>query len=166
MMYVLILCSIVSIAAIGERFIYYFKRSRVPRNEFMESIREQFEAKDTKKALVICDVARTPFAAVVACGLNSLQFDEKEISDALDREMIINVNDLERNTAIIGTIASTAVYIGLLGTVWGIMGTFRDISQMGSGGISVVIRGVSEALVCTAAGLLSPFQPWPPIIIA
>ncbi|MCL2335773.1 MAG: MotA/TolQ/ExbB proton channel family protein, partial [Endomicrobia bacterium] len=51
------------------------------------------------------------------------------------------------------TIGSIAVYIGLFGTVLGIIRAFHDISAMGSGGISIVIRGVSEALIATAAGL-------------
>jgi biopolymer transport protein ExbB/TolQ len=55
---------------------------------------------------------------------------------------------------VVGTIGSTAVYIGLLGTVWGIIRTFNDIAKHGSGGLNVVIAGISEALICTAAGLV------------
>src|SRR3989338_4296802 len=151
--YLLILCSIVSVAVILERLFYYSMRSRISRVNFMKVIREQLEKGDMKKALMICHSAKTPFAAVVTVGLNSSHLDEKEISDALEREITIQANDLEERTAIVGTIGSTAVYIGLLGTVWGIIATFRDISQMGSGGINVVIHGISEALVCTASGL-------------
>jgi len=60
---------------------------------------------------------------------------------------------LEKYTTIVGTIGSVSVYIGLFGTVIGIIRAFHDISLAGSGGISVVIAGVSEALVATAAGL-------------
>ena len=152
-MYLLMMCSILSIAVILDIIYYYYVWSRVPRAEFMKSIRRQLEKGDSKNALMICKEAQTPFSSVIAVALNSSHLGEKEFSAALEREIIIKAKDLERRTAIVGTIGSTAVYIGLLGTVLGIMETFRDISQMGSGGINVVIRGISAALVCTAAGL-------------
>jgi biopolymer transport protein ExbB/TolQ len=71
----------------------------------------------------------------------------------MEREITIETTKLERFISIVGTIGSTAVYIGLFGTVLGIIRAFHDISQSSSGGISVVINGISEALVCTAAGL-------------
>ena len=153
-MYLLMICSVVSVAIIAERFFYFFSRSRVPRTEFMQSIRELFGKNDIKKAAAVCKDDAMPYAAVVGVGLNSISLDEKEITDAMERKIIIEIIDLERRTAVVGTIGSTAVYIGLLGTVWGIIKTFRDISQAGSGGINVVIHGTSEALVCTAAGLV------------
>ena len=119
----------------------------------MQSIRLQVSHGDIKKALVTCRNTLTPFSAVVAAGLNAVHLDEKEISEALDREIIIETSDLERRTAIVGTIGSTAVYVGLLGTVWGIIKAFKDIAQVGSSGVHVVIGGISQALVCTAVGL-------------
>jgi biopolymer transport protein ExbB/TolQ len=53
----------------------------------------------------------------------------------------------------VATIGNTAVYIGLFGTVLGIIRAFSDIAAAGAGGMSVVIGGVAEALVCTATGL-------------
>lgn len=153
-MYFLMLCSIVSIAVILERFFYYHRRSLISRAAFMQTIREQLSKGEIKKALMICKETATPFSSVVAVALNSPDLDEKEISDALERQIIIEANDLERRTAIVGTIGSTAVYIGLLGTVWGIIKSFGNIAKTGSGGINVTIGGISEALVCTAAGLL------------
>ena len=60
---------------------------------------------------------------------------------------------LERHLGFLATVGSTAVYVGLLGTVWGIMNSFRDIALTQSANISVVAPGVSEALIATAAGL-------------
>jgi len=152
-MYVLILCSIFSVAVILERLFYYHRRSRVQRVVFMQSIREQIEKPDFKKALMVCKDVLTPFSTVTEAGLNSLHLDEKEITEAMERKIVVEIHDLEHRTAIVGTIGSTAVYIGLLGTVLGIIRTFQDIYQAGSSGINVVIHGISEALVCTAAGL-------------
>ncbi len=72
----------------------------------------------------------------------------------MDREITIETIRLERYTSIVGTIGNTAVYIGLFGTVLGIIRAFHDIAAAGAGGMSIVIGGVAEALVCTAMGLL------------
>lgn len=59
----------------------------------------------------------------------------------------------ERHLHVLATIGNTAPFVGLLGTVWGIMGAFEEIGRQGSANIAVVAPGVAEALVNTAAGL-------------
>ena len=153
-MEILILCSIISTAIMAERLFYFWKKSRMKRAVFMELMRRALQKGEIKEALTVCGNTRTPFAAVIYAGLNLQSKEEKEIANAMEREMIVEIHQLERYTDIIGTIGSTAVYIGLLGTVWGIIRAFEDISRIGSGGVNVVMRGISEALVCTAAGLI------------
>ncbi len=153
-MYLLILCSIVSVGIMFERFLYYRKRSRISRSAFMDSLKRELIKGDQRKALAICQETSAPFAAVAAAGFNASHLDEKDLDEACEREIIIQSSLLERFTSIVGTIGSITVYIGLLGTVWGIIKTFQDIAKAGSGGINVVIGGISEALVCTAAGLM------------
>jgi len=153
-MLVLIFCSILSLGIILERLFHYFSRSRVSRAKFMVSMRELIKKGDIAQALEICKKTKTPFARVIAAGLDARDQDDREISEAQEREIVIEANNLERRIVIVGTIGSTAVYIGLLGTVWGIIRTFNDIAKHGSGGLNVVIAGISEALICTAAGLV------------
>jgi biopolymer transport protein ExbB/TolQ len=153
-MYFLIACSVLSIAIIVERLLYYRGRAKVSRIELMRAVRQNLMSGDVDGAIGICKDSPSPYSAVVVAGLTASKLDAKQIADAMEREIIVETNSLEERTAIVGTIGSTAVYVGLLGTVWGIIKTFRDISSVGSGGINVVIGGISEALVCTAAGLL------------
>ncbi len=87
-------------------------------------------------------------------GLKNYKHEEKVYSSAMEREIMVETVILERYTSVVGTIGNIAVYIGLFGTVIGIVSSFHNISKIGSGGISVVIGGVSEALICTASGLL------------
>ena len=63
------------------------------------------------------------------------------------------VDDLETHLSFLATVGSTSPYIGLFGTVWGIMNSFVGIGRMGSANLAVVAPGISEALVATAAGL-------------
>ncbi len=152
-MYILIFFSVLSLAVILERFIYFRRRSRVRRPDFMSRIRKELEKGNINRTLEICDYVDTPFSSVVSAGLRLHGHTEIVIANTMEREIAIETTKLERYTSIVGTIGSTAVYIGLFGTVLGIIRAFRDISSAGSGGISVVINGISEALVCTAAGL-------------
>lgn len=152
-LYILLCCSIVSLAIIIERYLYYRHRSRIKRQDFMIKILHALQQDDIKAALAICKKYDTPFANVVHAGLSFYNHGEKEISNNMEREIVVETTTLEKFTAIVGTIGSVAVYIGLFGTVLGIIRAFHDISASGTGGISVVINGISEALICTAAGL-------------
>jgi biopolymer transport protein ExbB/TolQ len=151
--YILLFCSVLSITIIIERLIYYRRRSRVKRPDFMSKIANALSKGEMDKAVAICNKTDTPFASVVASGINMHGHSEVIVSNTMEREVTIETTKLERFTSIVGTIGSTAVYIGLFGTVLGIVRAFHDISLSSSGGISVVINGISEALACTAMGL-------------
>jgi len=152
--YLLILCSIISIAVIIERIVYYKRCSRMSRSVILEQIRKEFIGHHFLNAIGICKNINTPVARVALAGLNMHGHDEKLIFNAMEREITIETIKLERFIGIVGSIGGTAVYIGLLGTVIGIMRAFSDIGRAGSGGMNVVTVGIAEALVCTAAGLL------------
>jgi len=152
-MYILLFCSFLSIAILLERILYYRKRSKTNRAEFMAKVARAVNSGGVEKAMELCRNTPAPFSDVVYSGLELSGRQEKEISNAMEREITIEVSKLERYTGIVGTIGNVAVYIGLFGTVLGIIRAFHDISAAGAGGMSIVIGGVAEALVCTATGL-------------
>jgi biopolymer transport protein ExbB len=152
-MYILLFCSFLSIAILLERIIYYRKRSKTKRAEFMTRIKRALKTGDVKRAMEICKDTNAPFSNIVSSGLELHGRSEKEISNAMEREITVETTKLERYVSIVGTIGNTAVYIGLFGTVLGIIRAFHDIAAAGAGGMSIVIGGVAEALVCTATGL-------------
>ena len=151
--YLLLLCSVVSLAVIIERVLYFQRRSRVSRPVLMEQIRREYENDRVRAAVDLCQDADTPYSKVALAGLNLNGHDEKVVSNAMEREITVETIKLERFTSIVATIGGTAVYVGLFGTVLGIMRAFADIGKAGSGGMDVVTTGISEALICTAAGL-------------
>ena len=152
-MVILLAASVLSVAIILERLITYRRQSRVNRKDFMLKIRQEIKKGSLEPVIRSCKDTNTPFAQVVYAGLSFFNCSEKEISNNMERQIIIETTILERLTSVIGTIGSVSVYVGLFGTVLGIIRAFHDISVSGSGGISVVISGISEALACTAAGL-------------
>jgi len=152
-MYILLFCSLISIAVFLERLMYYRKLSKIKRIEFMTAIKRALHSKNMERAAEICRITPAPFSRVVYSGLERCNLSGKEISNAMEREITVETGKLERYTSIVATIGNTAVYIGLFGTVLGIIRAFHDISAAGAGGMSIVIGGVAEALVCTATGL-------------
>lgn len=83
--------------------------------------------------------------------LGSLESVERSLRQALESETA----RLERMLIFLATVASAAPFVGLFGTVWGIMESFRDIGVTGSANLAVVAPGISEALIATATGLVS-----------
>jgi len=153
-MYVLLGCSILSIGVILERLVNYYRKSRPGRVAFMRQIKTAVAENRIDAAIALCDAGLSPVAMVVREGLKQHGAQATEIASAMEREIMVETTKLEQYTSIVGTIGNIAVYIGLFGTVLGIIRSFHDISRLGSSGISIVIGGVSEALVCTATGLM------------
>ncbi|MFA5858562.1 MAG: MotA/TolQ/ExbB proton channel family protein [Elusimicrobiota bacterium] len=153
-MYILIFTSILSIAVIIERYIYLSIRGRIKRTKIIPKLAEAILAGKYDTAKSICETTKSTLSSVALAGITYSGHDEKIVSNAMSREVAVETVKLEKNTAILGTIGNIAVYIGLFGTVLGIIRAFHDISVIGSGGMNIVIGGVSEALICTATGLL------------
>lgn len=82
----------------------------------------------------------------------------EELSDnirlAMERTKISEIAELERSLPTLGTFVSVSPFLGLLGTVWGIMQAFLDIRLRGSAHITIVAPGISDALITTVYGLL------------
>ena len=104
-------------------------------------------------------------ARVVSAGLQSYQFESETspLSDpevveaatrAVDRSALLTTADFKRGIGSLATIATTAPFIGLFGTVIGIINAFRAMASSGQGGLGAVSAGISEALFTTATGLL------------
>jgi biopolymer transport protein TolQ len=77
------------------------------------------------------------------------------VDRALMRASVVEINKLERRVSFLATTASIAPFVGLFGTVWGIIIAFDRISQTGSTNLAVVAPGIAEALIATAAGLVA-----------
>ena len=109
-------------------------------------------------------------AKVVLAGLQEYQFQQESgstlsredlvdtVRRAIQRAAALTANDLKKGVAALATIGATAPFVGLLGTVVGIITAFQGIAATGSGGIGAVSAGIAEALVETALGLLVAIQ--------
>lgn len=153
-LYTLFFISIVSISIIALK-IYEFKLKSIKNiDELLLKVKVLVKKKETYGAIEYCKSINKPVSNVIVAGLKRfLESSTSNIEEAMKRAISVEVVELEKYTTFIATIGAVSVYIGLFGTVLGIIRSFHDISLAGSGGISVVIGGVSESLIATAAGL-------------
>lgn len=148
---VMILLSVYSLARIWERW-RFFKRSMRDMKEFLDKLRRIREGGDLAEAVTLCRSHKGLASSIVMASLmgpTNREERRRGAQRAIDRAAAV----LQRGMPTLGTIASTAPFIGLFGTVVGVMRAFKDLAGAAGAGPGVVAIGISEALVCTAAGL-------------
>ena len=109
---------------------------------------------DIDKARQALTGVRTPAATVAAAGLENYDRGNEAIAEAMASAKARLRIDLERNLGVLGTLGNNAPFIGLFGTVLGIINAVADLSKNPAGGAAAVLSGISEALVATAVGLM------------
>lgn len=143
--------SVYSLAVLFERW-KHFRRNIGAMAPFLERARRLVAEGDLKEALALCKRHPGPAASVLMASLMG-SANRSERRGAVQREIERQTALLERRLPALGTIGSTAPFIGLFGTVLGVMRAFRDLAHAANAGPGVVAVGISEALVATAAGL-------------
>ncbi len=160
---ILFLLSVYSIGVMIDRFLMYSaarKQSRV----FVQQVAGALREGKLDEAISIAERnKKSHIAKVVATGLSEFQSASQQVSDAevveatkrgLDRSVAIVHAEMKRGLSALATIGSTAPFVGLFGTVIGILNAFKGIEQSKATGLSAVAGGIAEALVTTALGLL------------
>ncbi|MFY9780230.1 MAG: MotA/TolQ/ExbB proton channel family protein [Candidatus Baltobacteraceae bacterium] len=151
-MWGLLVCSIVAVAIVIER-LYFFGQQHGDSKDLLRQIAQRIAADDLPGAIRVCDENKGMLPKILKFGLQRGTKNRADITDALSIALMEHLNSLERNLGVIGTIAVIAPFVGLFGTVLGIIRAFQDIALKGNSTPAVVAAGVSEALITTAAGL-------------
>ncbi len=149
---ILILMSIIAVAIVIER-LYFFSQQHGNSKALLAQIEQRINADDIPGAIKLCNESKGILPRILEFGLQRGTKNRADITDALSIALMENLNLLERNLGVIGTIAVIAPFVGLFGTVLGIIHAFQDIALKGNSTPAVVAAGVGEALVTTAAGL-------------
>ncbi|MGA3082548.1 MAG: MotA/TolQ/ExbB proton channel family protein [Terracidiphilus sp.] len=159
---VLFIESIWSLAVMIDRAMY-FRAARNQSREFAPKVAGALKDSKLEEAIKIADRnKKSHLAEVVTAGLQEFRSsggmptDETIASSgrALERAEAIVHAKLKKNLAVLATIGATAPFVGLLGTVIGILHAFQQIATQKTSGIGAVAGGISEALVTTAFGLM------------
>ncbi|MBC7797983.1 MAG: MotA/TolQ/ExbB proton channel family protein [Pyrinomonadaceae bacterium] len=160
----LAIMSIYSIAIMVERFLTY-RAAKDQSRQFAPRVAQALKNNRVDEAISISDKhKKSHLAMVVSSGLQEFRAheggadisgDEIEASKrALQRAITIKTSEFKRGLSGLATIGSTAPFVGLFGTVFGIIGAFQGMKSNGSSGIGAVAGGISEALITTAFGIL------------
>ena len=152
-MWVLLGISILSIGIVFER-LFFFARQHSDPTALLKEIGDRVSRDDMNGAIQVCDRHHGMLPKILQFGLYRHEKSRADISDALSIGLLEQLNALEANLSIIGTVAVISPFVGLFGTVLGIIRAFQDIALKGNSTPAVVAAGVSLALFTTAAGLL------------
>jgi biopolymer transport protein TolQ len=161
--FVLAIMSVLSLVVMAERLVV-FNRSRSESRNFAERMAAVLAKGDLNAAAnaKLGDKVGH-LGRVIGAGLNALKFATpgsdndmtvESVARALERQAQREVQSLKRGLGLLATVGSTAPFVGLLGTVMGIVSAFQSMALTGSGGLGTVSAGIAEALITTAFGLL------------
>jgi biopolymer transport protein ExbB len=152
-MWPLLLCSILTLAIILERF-WTLRGSRVaPRallSDVMTRLREDRMTLDYIRSMQ----AQSGLSSIFAAGLLSSKHGRRAMKESIQEAANHVIHELERFMSTLGTIAVISPLVGLLGTVVGMIKVFNVLMEQGAGNTQLLAGGISEALLTTAAGLL------------
>ena len=164
----LTIMSVYSIGVMIERYYTFIKATTQSRQyaPMVARFLKQGKIKEAIDASRGKEVKHSHLAKVLVVGLQEWQYqhelgeaqaDKEAAVDAakraIQRATAVNLSDMKRGLGALATIGSTAPFVGLFGTTFGIINAFAGMAMTGSGGIGAVSAGISEALVTTAYGL-------------
>jgi biopolymer transport protein ExbB/biopolymer transport protein TolQ len=165
---ILIFMSMWSFGVAIERY-YTFSQARKQSKLYAPQVAKHLKEGRLKDAIAVSSSKNFQYshlAKVVLAGLQEYQFQQESganlsredlvdtVRRAIQRASALTASDLKKGISALATIGATAPFVGLLGTVVGIITAFQGIAATGSGGIGAVSAGIAEALVETALGLV------------
>jgi biopolymer transport protein ExbB/TolQ len=151
---ILFFCSMLSVAFTIERWIYFRKATREGRYDaLLTEVRKLLEGGKAEQAMASLARKFSPVPQVILYGLQHRGLDKASLEELLATKRLEERLKMERFLSVLGTLGNTAPFIGLFGTVVGIIKAFRDLALSGTGGPTVVAKGIAEALVATAGGM-------------
>jgi len=160
--FILALCSIFSLKVVIEKFIQFKGIQEKNNEDLLSQIIEKLEAKSLKDAISVCKIYKvksfgfkvtSPLANVFKHLLEHLQLTKEELTESSFNKLDIEIAKLERGLGVLATLGSISPFIGLFGTVVGIIKAFSALSLADTSNYAHVMSGIAEALIATAAGL-------------
>jgi biopolymer transport protein ExbB len=150
--YPLLLGSVIALGIFLER-LWRFRGLHDATRALTKSTIEALVKRDLDGARHLCEQSNQPIARIFLEAMRWRNVPLEDLERVLSTSRHEAAYELKRGLWLIGTIGSLAPYVGLFGTVVGIIRAFADMAEHGTGGFEIVAAGISEALIATAAGL-------------
>jgi biopolymer transport protein ExbB len=152
MMYPILFSSILMLGIAIER-LYNLRRKNIINSDFLKNVRNQWDWKDIKKTLQLCNTFDNSLSRILKVGVLRVGGKLDEIERAIEGAGQHEASLMNSNLRVLGAVANITPMMGLLGTVLGMIKAFNVISLSGTGSPGLVASGISEALITTAAGM-------------
>jgi len=154
-MYPILVWQIIAIGIIIERAIYLY-RSSINKDVFLATMQKCILAGDVARAIKLCSAANAPLARIVKAGLMKVNRPDAEVQAAMDEAALRELPKIESRTGYLALLANLAMLSGLLGTVTGLIIAFGAVANAdASSKATMLAKGISEAMNCTAFGLFA-----------
>ena len=144
------------IGLIVERAIYFLGRGHLNAKAFLEQLRKLLSANNVDRAKKLCDATTAPVARVAKAGLNRLHRGEAAVAQAMEETMTDTLPEVKTRIGALWSLANICTLVGLLGTIIGLINSFAGVAGVDpSQKATLLSKGISEAMNCTAFGLFT-----------
>ena len=160
----LILCSLVSLAVVYDRWLAFRANRRIDTRALRSKVLSRLSKDDIPGAISECETARGPIASVLLAGLRSYQHLKGKSESSETMRLVVGqvmedysaqtMSVVNKRLDVLTTIGTAAPLLGMTGTVTGMIASFAGMDGGAMGGNDEVARGISEAMITTAAGLI------------
>jgi biopolymer transport protein ExbB/TolQ len=145
--------SVVAVGIITERVVF-LRRSTIDKDKLLSLLKQQIMAGNIQGAIKLCSGNSTPLTRIVQAGLMKTNRPVEEIEAAMDEASLRELPNVEKRTGYLAMIGNLATLAGLLGTITGLIKSFRGVAGVdASQKATLLAKGISEAMNCTAFGL-------------
>ncbi len=161
--FILAFCSLLSVKVIIEKYILFKGITEKVISEFMENIYNSLTSEDFKEALFLCKTStwnsflvkiKCPLANVVKHIIEHSKEPKNELEITTYNQLDKEIAKMEKGLGVLATLGAVSPFIGLFGTVVGIIKSFNALSINNSSNYTLVMSGIADALIATAAGLI------------
>lgn len=149
----LVFASVLSVGVMVERAIA-FGKNKGNFSVLMDGLAESLEKGDVAAAIAVAEKSPRVEAQVALAGMKNFPKGVASVEEVMASRWLHEKQRLEKYLIILGTLGNNAPFVGLFGTVLGVIKAFNDLGMTGQSGVSVVMAGISAALIATAFGIL------------
>lgn len=153
-MWPILALSIFAVGIIIDRTVYLF-RATIDKRQFMGLMQKLIAQGNVAQAIKVCSGTSKPLTRIVQAGLMKVNKSDAEVQSAMDEMALREMPLIERRTGYLAMIGNVATLAGLLGTIVGLINSFSAVAGIDpSQKATLLAKGISEAMNCTAFGLL------------
>ena len=152
-MYPILILFFITVGITIDRWLYISK-SKVDTDKLMSLLKSQIVAGNLQGAVNTCQASPAPVTRIIAAGLRKASGTEHDVQQAMDEEALRELPKIEKRTGYLSMLGNLATLAGLLGTITGLIKSFAGVAGVDpSMKATMLSRGISEAMNCTAFGL-------------